>query len=51
MLRLVELEDGTFRLTIDIENEPVEYHEVSTFEKVENRPEVSEKEHGYKFVI
>ena len=47
MLRLVELEDGTFRLEICMESDFVKYREVSRFEKIALE-DIPEKPIGYK---
>lgn len=48
MVRFVELEDGTYRLTVVRETDHVKYKEVSRFVKVKNDPKIPEKEKGYK---
>lgn len=49
MLRLVELEDGTFRLEIRLEIDGIAtYHEVSRFEKLYVDDTIPEKSGGYR---
>ena len=47
MLRIVELEDGTFRLEIILDTGLVKYHEVTRFEKLP-LSDISEKSGGYR---
>lgn len=47
MLRIVELEDGTFRLEIILDTGLVKYHEVTRFEKLPIA-DIPEKSDGYR---
>ena len=49
MIRIVELEDGTFRITIHEETEIATYDEITRFQKIDNDPEILEKENGYRY--
>ena len=49
MIKIVELEDGTFRITIHEETEIATYDEITRFQKIDNDPEILEKENGYRY--
>ena len=48
MLRIVELEDGTFRLEIILDTGLVKYHEVTRFERLPIDADIPEKSGGYR---
>ena len=51
MIRLVELADGTFRITIEIVESPLRYKEEFRFNKIEDDETIPEKDGGFRLVL